>query len=156
MLASQSESNGIMIKEMLDAPLGHIVTALGNHLNCKIRLELIAQNTPRPGTEFERKIIVTANNLPLIKATIKFDRKILPEHITSQLLQKRRLVGTILNLNNIPNDKKITFLNVEKEKILRMYEIKNGKDVFFEVSEEIRTDYINVVIKEFGVKRNQN
>jgi len=47
-------------------------------------------------------------------------------------------------------------LNVEKEKILRIYEIKNGKDIFFEVSKKIRTDYINVVRKEFGVKRNQN
>ncbi|QLH06322.1 hypothetical protein [Nitrosopumilus ureiphilus] len=152
MLASQYETKDPMIQEMLDAPLGHIVTALGNHLNCKIKLELIAQNTPKPGTEFERKILVTANNLPLIKAIIKFDRKILPESITSQLLQKRRLVGTILNLNNIPNDKNITFFNVEKEKISREYQIKNGKDIFFEVSEAIRTDYINVLRKEFGVK----
>jgi len=156
MLASQFESNDIMIKEMLDVPLGHIVTVLNNHLNCKIKLELITQNTPKPGTEFERKIIVTANNLPVIKATVKFDRKILPEHITSQLLQKKRLVGIILNLNNIPNDKKITFFDVEKEKISRMYEIKNDKDIFFEVFEEIRTDYINVVRKEFGVKGKQN
>ena len=156
MLTSQSETKDIMIKEMLDAPLGHIVDALKNHLNCKIKLELIEQNTPRPGTEFERKVIVTTNNLPLIKATIKFDKKILPEHITSQLLQKRRLVGTILNLNNIPNDKKITFFNAEKEKISRVYEIKYDNHVFFEVSEEIRTDYINVVRKEFGVKKIEN
>lgn len=153
MLVSRFETKDIMIKEMLDAPLGHIVTALGNHLNCKIKLELIEQNTSKPGTEFERKIIVTANNLPLIKAIIKFDRKILPEQITNQLLQKRRSVGTILSLNNIPNDKKITFFNVAKEKISREYQIKNDKDIFFDVSEEIRTDYIDVLRKEFGVNK---
>lgn len=153
MLVPQSKTNDKIIKEMLEAPLGHIVTALGNHLNCKIKLELIEQNTPKPGPEFERKIIVTANNLPLIKATIKFDKKVLPEQITNQLLQKRRLIGTILNLNGIPNDKHVTFFNVKKDKISRAYQIKNNDKIFFEVSEEIRTDYINEIRKEFGVKR---
>jgi hypothetical protein len=153
MLIPQSETNDILINEMLEAPLGQIVTVLGNHLNCKIKLELIEQNTPKPGTGFERKIIVTANNLPLIKATIKFDKKVLPEHITNQLLQKRKLVGTILNLNGIPNDKNVIFFNMKKDKISRAYQIKNNDAIFFEVSEEIRTDYINVVRKKFGVKK---
>lgn len=145
MLAHQSETNDILIKEMLEAPLGHIAAVLEKHLNCKVKLELIEQNTPKPGTEFERKVIVTVNYLPLIKATVKFDKKVLPEHITNQLLQKRILVGTILNLNGIPNDKNVIFFNMEKDKISRTYQIKNNDDVFFEISEEIRTDFINKI-----------
>jgi len=154
MLSTQFEIKDSLIKEILDAPLGHVVTVLENHLNCKIKLDLIEQNTSKPGSEFERKITITANNLPLIKAVIKFDRKILPKHIVSQLLQKRNLVGTILSLNDIPNKKDIIFLVEEEKKITRVYQIKYDQSIFFEVSEEIRLDYIDVIKKEFGIKDN--
>jgi len=154
MLSTQFEIKDSLIKEILDAPLGHVVTVLENHLNCKIKLDLIEQNTSKPGSEFERKITITANNLPLIKAVIKFDRKILPKHIVAQLLQKRNLVGTILSLNDIPNKKDIIFLVEEEKKITRVYQIKYDQSIFFEVSEEIRLDYIDVIKKEFGIKDN--
>ncbi len=154
MLSTQFEIKDSLIKEILDAPLGHVVTVLENHLNCKIKLDLIEQNTSKPGSEFERKITISANNLPLIKAVIKFDRKILPKHIVAQLLQKRNLVGTILSLNDIPNKKDIIFLVEEEKKITRVYQIKYDQSIFFEVSEEIRLDYIDVIKKEFGIKDN--
>lgn len=153
MLSSQFETKNSLIQEILDAPLGHVITALGNHLNCKIKMDLIEQNSSKPGIEFERKITVTANNLPLIKAVIKFDKKTLPKHIVSQLLQKRKLVGTILNLNEIPNKKDILFFKVDENKITRVYQIKHDQSTLFEISEEIRLDYIESIKNEFGIKR---
>ena len=153
MLSRQFETNDLLIKDILDAPLGHVVNVLGNHLDCKIKLDLIEQNTPKPGSLFERKITITGNNLPLIKAVIKFDKKTLPQHIVDQLLQKRKLVGTILNLNNIPNKKDIIFLIEKEKKITRAYQIKYDESVFFEIYEEIRLDYIDTIQKEFGIHR---
>ena len=145
MLTRQFEVNNDLIKEILDAPLGHVVTVLESNLDCNIKLDLIEQNTSKPDSKFERKIMITANNLPLIKAVIKFDRKILPKHIVNQLLQKRNLVGTILDLNDIPNKKDIIFLKVEKTKITRIYQIQYDQIIFFEVSKEIRLDYIDSI-----------
>lgn len=154
MLFTQFETKDSLIKEILDAPLGHVVSVLGNHLNCKIKLDLIEQNTPKPGSEFKRKITITANNLPLIKAVIKFDRTTLPKHVVSQLLEKRNLVGRILSLNDIPNKKDVISLVADEKKITRIYQIKHDRIVLFEVSEEIRIDYIDVIRKEFGIKNN--
>jgi len=132
-----------LLKEILDAPLGDVVTILQRHLNYKIKIDLIEQNTSKPSSKFTRKISISANNLPLIKATIKFDKNILPKQIMSQLLQKTILVGDILKLNNIPNEKKIISLMIEKDKIIRIYQIKFEEKILFEVSEEIRLDWIN-------------
>lgn len=154
MLSVQFETKDSLAKEILDAPLGHVITVLRNYLNCKINLDLIEQNTSKPGSKFERKVTITANNLPLIKAVIKFDRKTLPKHIVFQLLQKRNLIGTILSLNDIPNKKDIISLVKEKKKINRVYQIKYDQITLFEISEEIRLDYIDVIRKEFGVKDN--
>lgn len=157
MSSTQFETNDLLTKKILDAPLGHIVNVLENHLYCKIKLDLIEQNISKPGSKFERKITITGNNLPLIKAVITFDRKILPQPIVKQLLQKINLVGTILNLNDIPNKKDIVFLKIEKEKkITRIYQIKYGESIFFEVSEEIRLDYIGAIQKEFGMCMNNH
>src|SRR3990167_2738303 len=105
MSVSQIERNDVFLKKILEAPLGQIVTVLGENLNCKISLDLIEQNTPKPGAEFERKIVVSADELPIIRAIIKFDRNVLPRYIVNDLLQKPRMIGTILNKNGIPNEK---------------------------------------------------
>lgn len=154
MLARQFEINNDLIKKILDAPLGNVVTVLESNLDCNIKLDLIEQTTSKPDSKFERKIMITANNLPLIKAVIKFDRKILPKHIVNQLLQKRNLVGTILDLNDIPNKKDIIFLKVEKTKITRIYQIQYDQITFFEVSEEIRLDYIDSIQNKRILMRN--
>jgi len=59
-----------------------------------------------------------------------------------------------LSLNDIPNKKDIIFLVEEEKKITRVYQIKYDQSIFFEVSEEIRLDYIDVIKKEFGIKDN--
>ena len=145
MLSTEFDTRDLLIQEILDAPLGHVITVLENHLNCKIKLDLIEQNTSKPGSIFERKITIMADDYPLIKAIIKFDKNILPKHIVDQLLQKRQLIGTIMNLNGIPNKKDVISLNVEKKKINRVYQINYDQNTYFEVYEEIRLDYIDSI-----------
>lgn len=132
-----------LLKEILNTPLGNVVTMLERHLNYKIKIDLIEQNISKPGARFTRKISIYANNLPLIKATIKFDKNILPKQMMSQLLQKTSLVGDILKQNNIPNEKKIISMEIKNDKIIRIYQIKFEKKILFEVSEVIRLDWIN-------------
>lgn len=153
MSISQLERNDVFLKKILEAPLGQVVTVLGENLNCKISLDLIEQNTPKPGTEFERKIVVSADELPIIRAIIKFDRNVLPCSIVNDLLQKRRMIGTILNKNSIPNEKNIILLNLDQDgqKIHRVYEIRSNDNVLFEISEEIKLDHLDTIRKKYPI-----
>ena len=151
MSITQFKPHNDLLKKILNASLGEVVTVLVENLNCKIYLDLIEQNTPKPGTEFERKITVSAGGLPLIRAVIKFDRKTLPPFIVKDLLQKRRKIGTILELNGIPNKKNIVFLTRDQKMLFRIYEIKNDGKVWFEISEEINLDYLYSIQREFSL-----
>ena len=151
MSITQVEPHNDLLKKILNASLGEVVTVLVENLNCKIYLDLIEQNTPKPGTEFERKITVSAEGLPVIRAVIKFDRKTLPAFIMNDLLQKRRKIGTILELNDIPNEKNIVYLTNDQKRLFRIYEIKNDGKVWFEISEEINLDYLYSIQREFSL-----
>jgi len=151
MSKAQVESHYDLLKKILNASLGEVVTVLVENLNCKIYLDLIEQNTPKPGTEFERKITVSAEGFPIIRAVIKFDRKTLPPFIMNDLLQKRRKVGTILELNGIPNEKNIVFRTLDQKRLFRIYEIKNDGKVWFEISEEINLEYLYSIQREFSL-----
>ncbi len=151
MSITQVESHNDLLKKILNASLGEVVTVLVENLNCKIYLDLIEQNTPKPGTEFERKITISAEGFPVIRAVIKFDRKTLPAFIMNDLLQKRRKVGIILELNDIPNEKSIVFLTQDQKKLFRIYEIKNDGKVWFEISEEINLNYLYSIQREFSL-----
>ncbi|MEC4848490.1 MAG: hypothetical protein RI100_04805 [Nitrosarchaeum sp.] len=151
MSISKLEENDIFLKKILDAPLGQVVTVLGKSLNCKICLDLIEQNTPKPGTKFERKIVVSADGLPIIRAIIKFDRTQLPDSLVHELLQKCSLVGTILNRHSITNDKKVISTNFDKDgkKLYRLYEIQRHGMVLFEIDEEIKLDHLDLIRKKY-------
>lgn len=153
MSISQLEKSNVFLKKILEAPLGQVVTVLGENLNCKINLDLIEQNTPKPGTKFERKIVVSADELPIIRAIIKFDRSVLSCSIVNDLLQKRSLIGTILNRHGIQNKKNVISFDLDKDgkKINRVYEIRNNGDVLFVVSEEIKLDHLDVIQKKYQV-----
>ncbi|QLH11097.1 hypothetical protein [Nitrosarchaeum sp. AC2] len=151
MSISKLDENDIFLKKILDAPLGQVVTVLGENLNCKICIDLIEQNTPKPGTKFERKIVVSADGLPIIRAIIKFDRNQLPDLVVNELLQKRSLVGTILNRYSILNDKKVISANFDKSgKIFyRVYEIQSHGKILFEIEEEIKLDHLDLIRKKY-------
>jgi hypothetical protein len=66
-----------LLNKILDAPVGQVVTVLGEMLNCSIKLQVIEQNTVSPN-KFVRNISITAQEFPVIKANVKFDSTILP------------------------------------------------------------------------------
>jgi chorismate-pyruvate lyase len=126
-----------LLNKILDAPVGQVVTVLGEVLNCSIKLQVIEQNTVSPN-QFVRNISITAQEFPVIKANVKFDSTILPELIMTDLLKKRRGIGTILNVNNIKATRKILSLNQNENSASREYQIIHNDIVWFTIIEEIR------------------
>ena len=60
-----------LLNKILDAPVGKVITVLGEILNCNIKVEVIEQNTVSP-SQFVRKVAIIAQELPVIKADVKF------------------------------------------------------------------------------------
>ena len=128
-----------LLQRILDAPVGQVVTVLGEILNCNIHLQVVEQNTVAPN-QFVRKVAITAQGLPVIKADVKFDATVLPDFILDDLLKKKRGVGTILNVNGINASRNVISLNrnPDKNKVTREYEIIHNKIIWFTIFEEIR------------------
>ena len=128
-----------LVNKILDAPVGQVVTVLGETLNCNIKLEVIEQSSVAPN-QFVRKVSITAHGFPVIKANVKFDSTVLPEFIMADLLKKKRGIGTILNVNDINATRNIIALNrnPDESKVSREYEIIHNGIVWFTIIEEIR------------------
>jgi chorismate-pyruvate lyase len=126
-----------LLNKILDAPVGQVVAVLGEELNCNIKLQVIEQNTISPN-QFVRNISITAQEFPVIKANVKFDSTVLPELIMTDLLKKKRGVGTILNVNNIKTIRKILSLNQDENSASREYQIIHDGIVWFTIIEEIK------------------
>ena len=133
-----------LLKSILDAPVGQVESTLRDKLQCDVSLDIIEQNQLE-GTNFIRKITITANELPVIRANVKFDSSVIPNNIVAELLRKKEGIGTILTRNNIKADREVASLDLENDgnKIIRKYRIIYNDSVWFEISEEIRLDYIN-------------
>lgn len=133
-----------IVQSLLDAPVGQVKDTLEEILKCPVYLDIIEQNSTS-GTKFSRKITITANELPIIRAVVAFDSSILPAPILSQLLRKKDGIGTILTKNKIKADRKVTSLSQDNNgnTVKRSYEIINNGSSWFEISEEIRLDYLS-------------
>lgn len=132
-----------ILKRILDAPVGLVQNTLSEVLGYNVNLNIIEQNQ-LSGTNFVRKVTITAQDLPIIRATVIFDSKTIPEKIISELLRKKEGIGTILTKNNIIADREIASLDFKNDgnKVVRKYRIINNSSVWFEISEEIRLDYL--------------
>jgi len=132
-----------LFQSILDAPVGQVESTLKEALECDVHLDIIEQNQIS-GTNFVRKVTITANELPVICAIVNFDSKILPANIISEVLQKKDGIGTILTRNNIKTKRKIISIDYDdkREKVTRKYQIITDNTVWFEIIEEIRLDYI--------------
>jgi len=130
-----------LLSKILAAPVGKVVDVLSEILNCNIDLQIIEQNTVMPH-KFIRKISISANELPVIKAHVKFDSTILPKFILDELLKKEQGIGTILTRNNISASRNIISVNhnLDENKVSREYEILKDGTVWFTILEEIRLD----------------
>lgn len=130
-----------LLNKILDAPVGKVIIVLRVILNCNIKLDVIEQNTISPN-QFVRKVSITAQGLPVIKANVKFDSTVLPKFIMDELLKKKHGIGDILNTNNIDAVRNIISLNrnPDENKASREYEIIHNGTVWFTILEEIRLD----------------
>ncbi|MFB3096539.1 MAG: hypothetical protein ACE1YX_02445, partial [Nitrosopumilaceae archaeon] len=66
-----------IVQSLLDAPVGQVKDTLEEILKCPVYLDIIEQNSTS-GTKFSRKITITANELPIIRAVVTFDSSVLP------------------------------------------------------------------------------
>ncbi len=132
-----------LLKSILDAAVGQVESTLSKVLECNVYLDIIEQNQ-LSGTNFVRKITITAKDLPIILAVAKFDSKILPEQVMTELLRRKEGIGTILTRNKIKADREVVSLDFKQngKEVIRKYRIVSNKSVWFEILEEIRLDYI--------------
>jgi chorismate-pyruvate lyase len=128
-----------LVNKILMAPVGQVVDVLSEILNCNIHLKIIEQNTVSPH-KFVRKVTISANELPVIKALAKFDSTILPKIILDELLKKKQGIGAILTQNNIHATRNVISVkhNLDESKVSREYEILKDGIVWFTILEEIR------------------
>ncbi|MBM3910192.1 MAG: hypothetical protein FJ356_00915 [Thaumarchaeota archaeon] len=125
------------VNSLLDVPVGQIEAFLKQKLRGDVHLEVVEQNRIS-GTNFVRKIVITANTLPVIRATVSFDSSKLSEPIFSELLRKNEGIGSILTRNKITAQRNILSLESNSNgTVKRNYEVINKNTVLFYVSEEI-------------------
>ncbi len=132
-----SVSSENLLNKILDAPVSQVVNVLEDVLNCNTKLQVIEQNTTTPN-QFLRKVSITVNQFPVIKATAKFDSTVLPEFIMAELLKKKQGIGTILSENNIQATRNVISLYRNSNEASREYEIIHNEIVWFTILEEIR------------------
>ncbi len=130
-----------LLEKILDVPVGKVVDVLEEILNSDIKLQIIEQNTVSPH-KFERKVTISSDELPVIKAHAKFDSTVLPEFILDELLKKKQGIGSILIQNNISATRKVISMNHHSDgnKATREYEIIVDGTVWFTILEEIRLE----------------
>ncbi|MDC0927465.1 hypothetical protein OAQ30_00365 [Nitrosopumilus sp.] len=126
-----------LLNKILDAPVGQVEIILGEALNCNIKLQVIEQNKNSSG-QFVRNISIIAQEIPVIKANVKFDSTVLPELIVTEILKKKHGIGTILNMNNIKATRKMLSLNQNENNAVREYQIIHNQIVWFTIIEEIK------------------
>ncbi len=117
-----------LLKSILDASVGQVESTLSKVLECNVYLDIIEQNQ-LSGTNFVRKITITAKDLPVIRAVAKFDSKILPEQVMTELLRRKEGIGTILTRNNIKADREVVSLDFKQngKEVIRKYRIVSNK-----------------------------
>lgn len=130
-----------LLEKILAVPVGKVVDVLEEILNSDIKLQIIEQNTVSPH-KFERKVTISSDELPVIKAHAKFDSTVLPEIILDELLKKKQGIGSILIQNNISSTRKVISMNHHSDgnKATREYEIIVDGTVWFTILEEIRLE----------------
>lgn len=134
----------LLAKALLDAPIGYVEKTISEILKKPVNLNVVEQNSLFR-TKYLRKIVISADKLPIVRAYVRFDSKILPEYVMYDLLQKKEGIGTILTKYNIPVQRRAILIYFDKDgkKVTREYEIVYDDTVWFQISEEIRLDFLS-------------
>jgi len=127
----------------LNTPIGHVEQTITDILKRNVSFNVIEQ-TPIGKTEYLRKIIIATDQFPIVSATVRFDSKIIPQYILTELLRKKEGIGTILQKHHIIAHRRSIVITISSDgkKITRNYEIMQNSSVWFQISEEIRLDLL--------------
>lgn len=134
----------LLAKTLLDAPVGYMEQTIMEILSRPVHLDVIEQNLVSE-TIYNRKIVIAFEQVPIVRATAKFDSRHIPKLIMTELLQKKEGIGNILRKHNTVTQRKTLGISVEPDgkKLTRDYEILCDNSIWFEISEEIRLDLLN-------------
>jgi chorismate-pyruvate lyase len=132
-----------MAKTLLDGPVGHMEQTISMIIKKPVYLKVVEQNSVS-GTNYVRKVIIGHNQFPLLRAIVKFDSENLPQEIMSGLLQKKESIGNILRKNNLSAQRRMLSIDFDPHRrmVTRDYEILHNDLVWFQISEEIRLDFL--------------
>lgn len=133
----------LLAKTLLDAPVGHVEQTVAAILKRPVHLDVIEQNLISE-TRYNRKIVIAFGQVPIVRATIRFDSNNIPKIVMSELLQKKKGIGSILRKHDISAQRKTLGISVEPDgkKLTRDCEILHNNSVWFEITEEIRLDLL--------------
>ena len=134
----------LLAKTLLDAPIGYVEKTLAQILKKPVNLGVVEQNS-MSGTKYIRKVVLSSEKFPIVRAYVRFDSKIIPEYVMYDLLQKKEGIGTILTKYNVPAQRRSVVVNFDPDgkKMTRDYEIVHRDTVWFQISEEIRLDFLS-------------
>lgn len=133
----------LLAEEILNVPVGHVEHTISDILKKDVMLNVIEQ-TPVGQTGYLRKIIIAADQFPIVTANVRFDSKTIPKYVLSELLRKKEGIGTILQKYGIAAYRRSIeiIISPDGKKITRNYEIMQNVDLWFRISEEIRLDLL--------------
>jgi len=134
----------LLANVILDAPVGYVAQTIAEIIKKPVYLNVVEQNSTS-GTKYVRKVVIGYDQFPIVYAVTKFDSKNLPESVMSGLLQKKESIGKIIRKNNIGAQRRSVVFSFDPEQkmIRRDYEILYKNLVWFQVSEEIRLDFLS-------------
>lgn len=133
----------LLAEAILNTPIGHMEQTVTDILKRDVHFTVIEQ-TPIGQTEYLRKIIISADQFPIVSAIVRFDSKTIPQYILTELLKKKEGIGTILQKHHIVAHRRAIVITISDDgkKITRNYEIIQNTSVWFKISEEIRLDLL--------------
>jgi len=130
-------------KTLLDAPVGFVEQTISETIKKPVYLKVVEQNSVL-GTKYVRKVVIGHGQFPILRAVVKFDSKNIPKVVMTSLLQKKESIGNILRKNNIKVQRRPVNISFDPSRkiVNRDYQILHNGSVFFQISEEIRLDFL--------------
>jgi chorismate-pyruvate lyase len=128
---------------LLEAPVGYVEHTISDIIKKPVYLKVVEQNSIS-GTRYVRKVVIGHEKFPILRAMVTFDSKNIPKPVMTALLQKKESIGKILRNNNVLAYRrpKTTDLDPERKTVTRKYQIFCDGSIWFQVSEEIRLDFL--------------
>ena len=132
-----------LAKALLDAPVGYVEQTVSMIIKKPVYLKVVDQGSVS-GTKYARKVVIGHGQFPILRAVVNFDSKNITKTLMTGLLQKEESIGSILRKNNITVQRRLATINFDRsrKKVTREYEILCNGSVLFQISEEIRLDFL--------------